>query len=273
MATWNEKYSNPAWIGQKFGRLTVLGVVNKRDEKGRTHWLWNVKCDCGTEKTVNPRDLITGTTKSCGCYHDEVCAKRATKYRHSIYEYKRLHGIWHGIRKRCLNVNSPRYKDYGGRGIAICEEWKSLSNGFDNFVDWALSSGYTGDMTIERIDVNGNYSPENCKWISLNEQRLNKRTTLWVEYRGEKVRLHDLAEKSNVSYDTLHDRIYKRGWDVERAVNEPSVNAQKSFSEKCREVGIKPQTARDRIKKLGWTEERALHTPSAGRGANQQTYK
>lgn len=195
------------------------------------------------------------------------------KHRHKVSENKRLHGIYHGIKKRCYNKNMPRYKDYGGRGIAMCEEWLDPDNGFDRFVDWAFENGYRDDLTIERVNVDGDYCPDNCTWITLKEQRNNQRSTLWVEYEGKRVRLKEICEEIGVvSYDTAHDRIYKRGWSVKDALTMPSSKSVKSFSQKCREHGINAGTARDRIVKLGWSEERALNTPTVGRGANQRTY-
>ena len=196
------------------------------------------------------------------------------KHIHPAKQFKRLHGIYHGIKKRCYNANSPRYKDYGGRGIKMSDEWLDSDTGFDAFVDWSLENGYTDSMTIERIDVNGDYCKENCKWITIEEQRKNKRDTLWVEYKGEKVRLQDLCESvAIVSYDTVHDRIFKRGWDLERALTEPSHALRKSLSQKSREHGLDPRLVRDRMSKLGWSEEDALNTPNAGLGANGKTYK
>ena len=195
------------------------------------------------------------------------------KHKYPAKEYKRLHGIYHGIKKRCYNQNSPRYKDYGGRGINMCAEWVDPECGFDAFVEWALSHGYNDELTIERIDVNGNYAPDNCSWITMQEQRNNQRGTLWVDYKGEKVRLKEICDKIGVvSYDTAHDRIYHRGWDVERALTEPSVRQKKSLSQKSKEHGLSPSTVRDRIVKLGWSEERALNTPCVGLGANGKTY-
>lgn len=196
----------------------------------------------------------------------------ATKHRHKVSEFKRLHGIYHGIKKRCYNRNSPRYADYGGRGIVMCDEWLDPDDGFDKFVDWAMANGYKDDLTIERVDVNGDYKPDNCKWITLKEQHNNQRGTLWVDYKGERVRLKDICTRLGVSYDTAHDRIYHRGWDVERALTEPS-HLSNSFSKKCRERGLNPMTIRDRMQKLGWSEERAFNTPCAGLGANGGTYR
>jgi hypothetical protein len=166
------------------------------------------------------------------------------------------------MKRRCLRPNEPRYKDYGGRGITLAQEWLN----FDNFAEWALSHGYTDELTIERIDVDGNYCPENCKWITRLEQCKNKRDTLWVMYHGKKVRLQDLAETAVVSYDTVHDRIYKRGWDIERALTTPSDRERVSLMQKCREAGMNYGTVKTRIVRFGWSEEEALRVPSEGRG-------
>lgn len=187
-----------------------------------------------------------------------------TKFRHSVKKNKRLYGIYNGIKKRCHNSKEPRYKDYGGRGIVMCDEWLNSEDGFDKFVDWSLANGYDSDLSIDRIDVNGNYCPENCRWTTMKEQRRNCRDTRWVEYKGERIQLISLCEKLGVSYDTVHDRIYKRGWSLEDALIKPSMQYN-SFAKRCKEHGIKASVVRDRIVKLGWTEEEALNTPSAGR--------
>lgn len=195
------------------------------------------------------------------------------KFRHPTKDNKRLYGIYNGIKKRCYNEKSGRYMDYGGRGITMCAEWLDCDKGFDLFADWALANGYEDNLTIDRVDVDGDYSPQNCRWITLKEQSQNKRTTIWVDYRGEHIRLKELCKRAAVPYDTVHDRLFKRGWDIEDAVNKPSDRERKSWRQICKEHGINPCTARDRIVKLGWPEERALNTPCAGRGANKDTYK
>lgn len=215
------RYDDPLWIGQRFGRLTVLGyqpaVVNGRS------WDWIVECDCGTVKTVGAYLVYSGQTVSCGCYFREVRSIKSKKFEHPVKEYKRLYGIYNGIKTRCYNKNEPRYRDYGARGIVMCDEWLNPVDGFDKFVDWSLSHGYADNLSIDRIDVNGNYSPDNCRWLTLSEQNGNKRDTIWVEYKGEMVRFQELCKRSVVSYDTTHDRVFKRGWDIERALTTPSV--------------------------------------------------
>lgn len=183
------------------------------------------------------------------------------RYLHKKKDNKSLWGRWHGIKKRCLNERDARYHQYGGRGIKVCDEWLES---FDNFADWALSHGYKEHLTLERIDVDGDYCPENCKWITLQEQAFNKRDTKWVDYKGEHVQLKVLCERLGVTYDTVHDRIYRRGWSVEDAIEKPSAQ-HNSLMSKCRERGISYGTVRDRINKLGWSEEEALNTPCHGR--------
>lgn len=188
--------------------------------------------------------------------------KKPPRYQHRVDEHKRLWRIWNGVKRRCLCPSEPRYKDYGGRGIVLDPRWLN----FDNFAGWALSHGYTDELTIERIDVNGNYCPSNCKWITRREQSKNRRDTLWVEYRGEIVRMQDLAENAVVSYDTVHERIYALGWDIEKALTTPSANKRVSLMQKCRDAGINYGTVQSRISKLGWSEEEALSVPVEGMG-------
>ena len=194
------------------------------------------------------------------------------KYRNRVKDNKRLHGIYHGIKKRCYNKNSKRYKDYGGRGIVMCDEWLDSDVGFDNFCDWAKSHGYTDDLTIERSDVDGNYSPENCKWITLQAQARNKRETIRVAYHGVEKPLIEWCVELGLCYDTMNDRIVNRGWSVENAFETPS-QLETSWVKRCKEHGINPATARDRIVKFGWNVEDALNTPTGGRGSNSKTYR
>lgn len=188
------------------------------------------------------------------------------KNRYSKKDNLNLWYIYHGMKKRCLNPNCKRYKDYGGRGITICDEWLK---GFDYFADWAYTNGYKNGLSIERNDVNGNYEPSNCCWISREAQAYNKRQSLIVEYKGEKKDLMLWCRELNLKYDTVHHRI-THGWSVEDAFEKST--DEKSFAQICRENGVNPGTAYDRIHKLGWDFERAVTTKSHGRGANQKTY-
>ena len=191
------------------------------------------------------------------------------RYKHTQKDNLSLWYRWHGIKKRCLCETDARYHQYGGRGIKVCDEWLKS---FDNFAEWALSHGYEEHLTLERIDVNGDYCPENCKWITRQEQAFNKRDTIWVDYMGEHVQLMKLCERLGVSYDTVHNRIRDCGWSVEEAVSTPSQQTD-SLRSKCREKGINYETVRSRINQFGWSEERALNTPTLGRGAHRKSYR
>lgn len=211
-------YDDPKWFGKKFGKLTVLRTV--RIDRGKYGKLmWETRCECGNIHIVSPTDVVKGKCQSCGCFHDTRCTERATKFKHLVKDNKRLYSIYNGIKKRCFNKNEPRYKDYGGRGITMCREWRT---DFDAFADWAFANGYTEELTIERIDVNGNYCPENCKWITRAAQRENRRDTVWVVYKGERIQLYKLCERLGLCYDTMNDRIVKRKWDIERAIETPT---------------------------------------------------
>lgn len=245
-------------LGKKFGRLTIVGFVHAR--KPQRGWLWECRCDCGKTKILSPQDVKLGKIKSCGCYLSERSKERATKFKHTVYDNRRLYSIYNWMKRRCYNSKTPRYKDYGARGIGICDEWLNDKNGFDNFVEWSITHGYSDNLSIDRIDVNGDYSPENCRWLTLTEQNSNKRDTLWVDYKGERIQLVKLCKKLNVTYDMVHNRIYSLGWDVEKAVSTPSM-LDTSLRRECIKRGMNYGTVLSRINKLGWDVEKALETP------------
>lgn len=157
----------------KFGRLLVLyRVENVRTKSGRSMVVWHCKCDCGNEVDVRAQNLKDGNTKSCGCLNSDEVIKRNTT--HGLY-YTRLHRIWSGMKQRCYYSKCRSYKDYGGRGITICDEWL---NDFKTFYDWAISNGYKEGLTIDRKNNDGNYEPQNCRWITNSEQQKNKRNNI-----------------------------------------------------------------------------------------------
>ncbi len=159
--------------GQRFGRLTV---VERAENKGKPT-VWLCKCDCGNEKIVRGSDLKNGHTQSCGCFHKEivtnVLVSTCNKDKDSHGKSRtRLYSIWRSMKARCLNENHKHFQNYGNRGITICEEWQ---NNFRAFYDWAMSNGYSDELTLDRKDNDKGYSPENCRWATWHEQRINQR--------------------------------------------------------------------------------------------------
>jgi len=156
--------------GKKFERLTVIERVGRSKDYQA---VWLCICDCGTEKRVRSRDLKKGNTKSCGCLRLENFIKRSITHGH---RKERLYGVWSKIKERCYNPNNKSYKRYGGRGIKMCEQWKM---DYLAFREWALSNGYDkdapfGECTIDRIDNDKGYSPDNCRWVDMLTQRKNQ---------------------------------------------------------------------------------------------------
>lgn len=175
--------------GKRFGRLVLIRPLSINGSNGA---IWECKCDCGNVVNISGHNIMATGIKSCGCLKRERSDNK-------VFD-TRLHSIWNNMKDRCKNHNNPNYKHYGGRGISICDEWKD----FRTFKDWAESHGYTDELTIERIDVNGNYCPQNCRWATVKEQAQNKRNTLLYLYKGKVVTLSELAEITNQTYDNLH---------------------------------------------------------------------
>ena len=163
--------------------------------------------------------------------------------------HTRLHDIWCDMRKRCKH--NPRY---AGRGIKVCEEWGD----YTVFAKWARENGYTDNLTIERVNVDGDYCPDNCKWIELVEQARNRTTTKWVEYQGRKVSLAEASELAGLPYKTVHLRI-KKGWSVERALSEP-LKKLSDIHKLCREKGLNYHSVYNRLRS-GWSLEDAISKP------------
>ena len=200
-------------IGQKFGMLTVLAQANDKIRSDGTHIvMWHCMCDCGNEIIVNSGTLKSGHTKSCGCLQGE---------HHNDSNHKtgktRLYRIWGDMKQRCYNKNNLNFKNYGGRGIVICDEWK---NSYIKFKEWAIKNGYNDDLTIEITDVNGNYCPENCKWATQLEQANNTRTNRMITFNGETLTWTQWNKKLGFKRGVLEYRL-KKGWSIEKALTTP----------------------------------------------------
>lgn len=158
--------------GRRFGRLVVVKRADECVGHSYGHSLWMCLCDCGNETYVYGSNLLQGKTKSCGCYHTEMI--KAANSTHGESK-TRLHRIWAGMKERCYNTRASNYHNYGGRGISVCDEWR---NSFSAFRDWAVLNGYKDHLSIDRINVDGNYEPQNCRWATFIEQNNNKRNNL-----------------------------------------------------------------------------------------------
>lgn len=192
---------------QRFGRLVVTGFAGQ-DERGKS--LWHCVCDCGNKKVVQGYSLGKYTL-SCGCWNKE----KANRKTHGMSD-SRIYYIWVSMKERCHNQRHNQYSDYGGRGITVCAEWR---DSFEEFRDWALANGYADNLTIDRMNTNGDYSSGNCRWATQKEQQNNRRNNRKVEYNGKVQSIAAWAEETGVKYATLYRRIVLCGWPPERALN------------------------------------------------------
>lgn len=210
--------------GQRFGRLTVLERASDYiTPKGVRRVRWKCLCNCGNEYITKANSLLRNEAKSCGCLRSERSAESITSYNairmtHPSLKHgrtvnkkiERLYKVWSSMRSRCYGRNQNQYHNYGGRGITICDEWQD----YEKFREWAMANGYDenaprGQCTIDRIDVNGNYCPENCRWVSAKVQVNNKRNSRFIEYEGSTYTVTQLAEKLKLPYITVIKRLNK----------------------------------------------------------------
>lgn len=195
---------------QRFGRLVVNDIAG-RDNRGEV--LWRCKCDCGNTIIALSSNLRRNNhTMSCGCYKKEIL--KTVNKTHGMSKSS-IYSIWCAMKRRCYQEKSKDYTDYGARGITVCDEWK---NNFENFYEWAIRNGYEKGLSIDRINVNGNYEPSNCRWATLKEQANNKRNNHLIEYNGEAHTMKEWSEILGINYYTLHSRL-RNNWTIERAFN------------------------------------------------------
>lgn len=199
-------------IGKKFGSLTV---IRKAENHKWNDVRWECVCSCGRVAYRRTTDLNSGKVTDCG---NHAAEKLNLKYGDSPRIAKtRLYKIYHDMIRRCEKPYREDYERYGGRGISVCDEWR---NSYEAFRSWAINNGYSEELTIDRIDVNGNYSPENCKWSTYREQANNKRNNHIVEYHGKRFTLAELGRFVGIPGHIIGGRI-RLGWDIERAVSTP----------------------------------------------------
>ncbi len=186
-------------IGKRFGKLTVLSECETMKHK------YKCLCDCGNIKYISKYHLLDGHTKSCGCSRGIKHGKHHT----------RLYRIYYKIKTRCYNKKHNGYKNYGGRGVKICDAWLS---DFMNFYNWAMSNGYQEGLTIDRIDIDGNYEPKNCRWVTMKQQNRNKRDTVNITINGVTKCLTDWCYILGLNYNTVQARRHRLHWSIEKAL-------------------------------------------------------
>lgn len=183
--------------GRRFGRLVVIEQALEKSANGALHW--KCKCDCGNEKIIRGTNLTSGKTLSCGCYNREVITKENPKYKRKLYY------IFRSIKDRCEDRNNKAFKNYGGRGISV--EWKT----YEEFEEWCMNHGYKEGLWIDRINNDGNYSPDNCRFCTPKEQQNNKRTNVFITIDVETLTIQQWADKTGIKRATI-ERRYELGW-------------------------------------------------------------
>ena len=197
---------------ESFGRLTVISQApNRVMGNGDSRRAWNCTCECGNKIVATTLDLRKGDVRSCGCLKAE--RDRTFGIIHGDNN-TRLHTIWSAMRYRCRKKNAADSQYYFEKGIRVCEEW---DRDYLCFKEWALSNGYAENLTIDRIDVNGNYSPENCRWVNMKVQANNRSNSRYITYLGETHTIQEWSEIKNIKYSTLYMR-FRAGWSPDRAL-------------------------------------------------------
>lgn len=201
--------------GERFGRLTVVREVRGTNKSGHATRMAEVRCECGLSLEVRVHNIVAGLTTSCGCLQRSDGSGRS---RHGAAR-SRLYQVWGGLRNRCFNPKNAAYKNYGARGVTVSDAW----NSFEAFHEWAMTHEFKQGLTVDRIDTNGPYAPENCRLVPMAAQARNRRDNIWLTAFGETRLLLEFAEDSRcvVSLSALRGRI-SAGWDPERAITQPS---------------------------------------------------
>lgn len=197
--------------GQRFGKWIVIKYAG--------HSKWLCRCDCGTEQEVQTGGLRFGSTRMCGKCAVEVFRKECRATTHGESDTK-LYGVYYGMHHRCENKKAKYYKRYGGRGITVCEEW-SGENGYIHFRDWANKNGYEEGKEIDRINNDGGYAPNNCRWVTRIENTNNTSANRFIEIDGETKSIAEWARYFNVPYSLFRGRYVLGNWTLEATLNTP----------------------------------------------------
>jgi hypothetical protein len=205
-------------IGDRFGRLTLLEPTDYYTKSGAKYRGYLCQCDCGAKKVLSRKYLVSGDVKSCGCLNLEINKDKVEMYREliklgDVETVRALNNTYKGMKTRCYNSNNPNYKHYGARGIRICDEW--LEDKL-MFVAWALENGFDYEKSIDRINVNGNYEPSNCRWATSVEQNNNTRRNRYINYNGTKYTIAQLSRLIGIDSKIL-SKLSKSGIDLCRS--------------------------------------------------------
>ena len=198
-------------IGKRFGRLIVIQQAG-REKFGEILWL--CKCDCGNEKITSSSRLRKGKCTSCGCYQKEAIVK--AKRKHGMFG-TRIYSVWATMIQRCSNPHNSKYKNYGARGISVCKEW---SDSFEAFYEWSMSNGYADNLTIDRINVDGNYEPANCRWIGMIDQENNRTNNVLITINGITKTRTEWCRINGIKPQIACQRVFS-GWNEIDAVTKP----------------------------------------------------
>lgn len=238
-------------VGREFGNLKVLRYVGQSKDYIN---LWECQCSCD-EKTILivPKNRLMNGQKSCGCLRKKALSEKRSKHKMSN---SRIYKTWINIKRRCLNTNFAQYLNYGGRGITICGEWLDKENGFMNFYNWAMENGYNDKLSIDRINVNGNYEPSNCRWTTNEVQQNNKTNNINITIDGKTKNMQQWCEELNINRGTFNSR-YINNSDINNLLKpiRPRIkyitieNITKSVREWCSEYDINISTFRGRLRK------------------------
>lgn len=211
---WRKEKARANLIGKTFAYLTVIKEVGVNEE-GSVVWL--CECVCGNKHEVTSKYLLNGEVTSCGCRRREILKKQSQSSKTHGMSDCRIYSIWRAMKDRCNNPNNKSYEIYGGKGVTVCEEW----NVFENFYRWSIDNGYNNDLTIDRINSNGNYEPVNCRWVNRKIQGNNTSRNHCLTYKGETKTMSEWAEIFGIKYTTLRGRINNYHWTVEKALETP----------------------------------------------------
>jgi hypothetical protein len=197
----------------KFGKWIIIEEIAPKIISNKSRRMFRCQCECGNISEVQLWCLKNGHSTSCGCNQKRRASIANTK--HGLTEHP-LYCTWKNMKKRCNNPNASEYMNYGGRGIRVCEEW---SNNFQSFYSWAISNGWSKELSIDRIDTNGNYYPENCRWSNTKTQMNNTTKNHYIKYNENTYTLSTLAKHLNIPYNIVRYKLSNCGWNVEQLIN------------------------------------------------------